>query len=294
MPCARNGDVELYYETFGDTGDPALLLVNGLRSQCINYQEAWCERLAAERFFVIRFDNRDVGLSTKLDDHEPDVARVAVAVARGEAADAPYLLSDMAGDAVAVLDAIGVERAHVMGVSMGGMIVQTLAIEHPDRLLSMTSIMSTTGDPDVGQPSDAARELIMAPPPTDRDAYIAHALLASRTWGSPACYEEERIARTAADAFDRCCHPAGGARQLMAIMASGSRTEALGSVTTPTLVLHGDADALIDPSGGRRTADAVPGARFVLIEGMGHDYPPQYWGRITSLVAEHARATAPS
>lgn len=273
MPIARHGDVELHYETFGsaDEGEP-LLLVNGLGSQCINYRTKWCERFVDAGFFVIRFDNRDVGLSTKF-----------------TGADMPaYRLTDMAGDAVAVLDAVGVERAHVVGLSMGGMIVQTLAIEHPDRLLSMTSMMSTTGDPDVGHASPEAWALLMSPAPPGRDGYIARQLEASRTWGTPACFDADRIARHAGEAYDRCFCPDGQLRQMAAIGASGNRSDGLRSVRVPTLVLHGDADRLVDISGGRRTAEVIPGARFVVLDGMGHDYPPAYWDRIVSLVAEHA------
>ena len=276
MAFAHNGDVELFYETFGSRDDPALLLINGLGSQCINYHQEWCEKFAAEGFLVIRFDNRDVGLSSKL-------AGVAV----------PYTPSDMAADAVAVLDAAGVDRAHVMGVSMGGMIVQTMAIEHPDRLLSITSVMSSTGDPDVGSSSPDALRLILSPPPESRDDYIARHLEAARTWGSPACYDEPRLTGNAAEAYDRCFCPDGQARQMAAIIGAGSRTAALAGVRTPALVLHGDADRLLDPSGGRRTAEAIPGARFVLIEGMGHDYPPEYWDQLVSLVTQHARAATP-
>jgi pimeloyl-ACP methyl ester carboxylesterase len=289
MPYAHNGAVDLYYETFGNASDPALLLVNGLGSQCINYRVEWCEKFAAEGFFVIRFDNRDVGLSTKFSDVVPDIAGVRAAVVEGRVPDVPYTLRDMADDAVAVLDAARVERAHVLGVSMGGMVVQTLAIEHPDRLLSMTSIMSTTGDPDVGGPSAEAQQLIMSPPPPDRDGYIEFHLEAQRTWGSPAFYDEARLSDNAREAYERCFDPAGQARQLMAIMASGTRSERLRSVRTPALVIHGSADTLIDPSGGRRTAEAIPGARFELIDGMGHDYPPELWDRLVALVNQHAR-----
>jgi pimeloyl-ACP methyl ester carboxylesterase len=174
-----------------------------------------------------------------------------------------------------------------MGVSMGGMIVQTMAIENPGRLLSMTSIMSTTGDPDVGQPTEAARQKIMAPPAQDRDGYIAGQLAGLRIWGSPGCFDEERLVANASEAFDRCFEPRGTTRQLLAIGASGSRTAALGEVGVRALVLHGDADTLVNPSGGRRTAEAIPGARFMLLEGMGHDYPPQYWDQIIDLVRTH-------
>ncbi|MET1002742.1 MAG: alpha/beta fold hydrolase [Acidimicrobiia bacterium] len=292
MAYARNGDVELYYETFGEPTDPALLLVNGLGSQCINYRVEWCEKFAAEGLFVIRFDNRDVGLSTKFAGFEPDVMGVARAVAEGRAPNVPYTVSDMAADAVAVLDELGIDRAHVMGLSMGGMIVQTLAIEHPDRLLSMTSVMSSTSDRDVGHSSAEAQALMMSPAPRDRAGSIARFLEAQQVWGSPACFDEARLTQWAGEVFDRCFEPAGQARQMMAISASPSRTAALGDVRVPTLVMHGSADTLIDASGGRRTADAIPGARFVLIEGLGHDYPPEYWDQWVELVTTHARAAA--
>jgi len=293
MAFARHGDVQIYYETFGTPAHPPLLLVNGLGSQCINYRAEWCERFAAAGYFVIRYDNRDVGLSSKFSDVVPDVGRAVKESAEGRVVEAAYRLSDMAGDAIAVLDDLGVARAHVMGVSMGGMIVQTMAIEHPGRLLTMTSVMSSTGDPDVGQSSAEARRMIMTPPPRDRPGYVARQLANHRIWGSPACYDEERIAANAGEAFDRCSDPDGTARQMMAIIASGSRTSALRGVRLPTLVLHGDADTLVDPSGGRRTAEAVPGARFVLLEGMGHDYPPAYWDRLIDLVRAHTGSVAP-
>jgi pimeloyl-ACP methyl ester carboxylesterase len=290
MPYAHNGAVDIYYETFGAPSDAGLLLVNGLGSQSINYADAWCEKFAAEGFFVIRFDNRDVGLSTKFDDFAPDFRGVVQAKAEGKEPRVPYDVHDMARDAIVVLDAAGVARAHVMGFSMGGMIVQTLALDHPDRLLSMTSVMSSTGDTDVGRPSPEAQKLFMAGAPTDRASYIERYLENIRTWGSPAHYDEDRVRAMAAAAFDRCFSPAGQARQMMAIAAGDSRTAALRDVRIPALVLHGSEDKLIDPSGGRRTAEAIPGARFVLLDGMGHDYPPAYWDEIVHLVTEHARA----
>jgi len=290
MPYAHNGDVELYYDTFGSRDDPALLLVNGLGGQCINYADAWCEKFAAEGFFVIRSDNRDVGLSTKFAGCKPDLRGVARAKADGRPPDVPYTVIDMADDALAVLDALDVARAHVMGLSMGGMIAQTLAIEHPERLLSLTSLMSSTGDTDVGGSSPEAQKLFMAKAPTDRESYVARHLENMRTWGSPAQYDEDRLRANAGAAFDRCFDPAGQARQAMAIAAGDSRTAALRNVRIPTLVVHGSEDKLIDPSGSRRTAEVVPGARFVLLDGMGHDYPPAYWDEIVRLVTEHARA----
>jgi pimeloyl-ACP methyl ester carboxylesterase len=289
MPYARNGEVEIYYETFGDTAASPLLLVNGLGSQSTNFSDAWCEKFVAPGFLTIRFDNRDTGLSTKFSTVKPDLGPVVKARAEGTPPPVPYTVVDMAADAVAVLDAVGVPRAHVMGFSMGGMIVQTLAIEHPDRLLSMTSVMSSTGDSDVGQSSPEAHKQLMAPPATDRDSYIARQIEGIRTWGSPAYFDEDRLRAQWGAAFDRCFCPEGVGRQMMAIIATPSRTPALANVTVPALVIHGTADKLIDPSGGRRTAEAIPGARFELIDGMGHDYPPQLWDRLVQLVTEHAQ-----
>ncbi len=286
---ADNGGVRIYYETFGDRAQPALLLINGLGSQCINYRVEWCERFVEAGHFVIRYDNRDVGLSSKFTEFAPDVAGVAQALAAGEDGGVPYRLSEMAADGMAVLDDLAIEQAHVMGVSMGGMIAQTMAIEHPERVLTLTSIMSTTGDHDVGQSGAGARQRFTAPPPVDREGFIADHIADIQAWGSPACFEPERLAANAGEAFDRCFDPAGRSRHVIAVMASGSRTAALGNLDVPTLVLHGDADTLIDQSGGRRTADAIPGARFVLVEGMGHDYPPQYWDQLVELVSTHTR-----
>jgi len=287
---AHNGDVELFYETFGRTTDPAMLLVNGLGSQCISYRTEFCQRIANLGYLVIRYDNRDVGLSTKFDHVRPVVGGVLRALAGGLGARAPYRLADMAGDAVGVLDDLGIQRAHVVGVSMGGMIAQTMAIEYPERVASLTSIMSTTGDRDVGQPTNVALRALLAPPSTDRASYVTRQLAGARAWGSPNLYDEARLSAMADEAFERSFSPAGFTRQFIAIQASGSRTKALGEVQVRTLVVHGDADTLIDISGGRRTAAAVPKARFVEIQGMGHDYPPEHWEQLIGLVHGHASA----
>lgn len=275
MPYAKNGDVELYYETFGSASDPTLLMVNGLGSQSINYKDDLCDRFVAAGFHVIRFDNRDVGLSTHFHDSPVDPQRPA------------YVLSDMANDAIAVLDAVGVEAAHVVGASMGGMIVQQLAIAHRRRLLSATSIMSNTGESEYGGSTPEALAQLTAPPATTRDESIERSVINSRIWGSPEFFDEERLRADAARSYDRCFDPAGVGRQYLAIRASQWANE-LPGVTTPMLVIHGDADTLIDISGGRRTAELVPGARLVEIEGMGHDYPPQLWERLVNEIAKFA------
>ncbi len=278
MPYAHNGSCDIWYDVFGDASNPTLLLVNGLGSQCINYKSEWCQMFADEGLQVVRYDNRDVGLSTKFDD--------APLGDHGEA----YRCSDMAADGMAVLDALGVERAHVMGLSMGGMIVQTMAIEHPERVITMTSVMSTTGEEDYRKSSPRAFALLTAPAATDRDGYIQQWVDGLHEWGSPAFADEDRWRTDAALAFDRCFHPSGPGRQFMAVGASGSRAEALRTLTVPTLVMHGDKDTLIDQIGGRRTAELIPGARFELIEGMGHDYPPQLWRPWVDLVVAHLRS----
>ena len=267
MPYATNEECRIYYETFGSPDDPTLLLVNGLGSQCINYAAEWCEMFVAAGFHVIRFDNRDVGLSTHYTDAPTDEQGAA------------YRLADMAADAVAVLDAAGVERAHVTGLSMGGMIVQHLAIHHRDRLLSMVSVMSRTGEPGYGTSTPEALGRLTGAPPTDRESAIANSLEGMRIWGSPEFADEERCATDAGRAFDRAFDPAGVGRQYLAVGASGTWAADLPGVTTPTLVIHGTKDTLIDISGGRRTAELIPDATFVPIEGMGHDYPPELWSR---------------
>ena len=276
MATARNGDVEIYYETFGDPGNPTLVLINGLGSQCINYAEPWCEKFAAEGYQVVRFDNRDTGLSSKLEGVD-------------------YSLADMANDVIAVLDALGVDRAHVMGVSMGGTIVQRLAIDHPDRLLSMTSAMSSTGEQDYGRSSPEALAVLMTPPASSRDEYVENYLKSLTVYGSKPEWQDDGRNRARAEAaFDRCFHPAGLGRQVGAIMRDGSRADDLRNVRVPALVLHGSRDTLIDPSGGRRTAELIPGATYVEFDGMGHDYPLAVWDRWVATWSAFVRERAAS
>ncbi len=274
MSTARNGDVEIHYECFGDAADPTLVLVNGLGSQCTNYAEEWCELFVAEGYRVIRLDNRDTGLSSKLDGVE-------------------YSVSDMATDVLAVLDAEGIGRAHVLGLSMGGMIVQRLAIDHPERLLTMTSVMSRTGEPGYGESGPEALAVLLAPPARTREEYVENHVAALSVYGSkPEWIDEDEARARAGAAFDRCYCPAGVGRQMAAVARDGSRDEALRAVTVPTLVMHGSRDTLIQPDGGRHTAEVVPGARYVEIDGMGHDYPRAVWKTWVStwsaFAAEHA------
>ena len=287
MPHARVNGLDICHEQVGDPADPTLALVPGLGTQLVEWDLEFCTMIADRGVHVVRFDNRDVGLSTHLDDQPVDVMAVLAAVSAGEAPTVPYLLADMAADLVGLLDHLGVARAHVAGMSMGGMIAQAAAIGHPDRVLSLTSIMSTTGDPDVGQPSAEAMASLFAPPATDRDEAGDHKVRHAHVWGSPAFLDDERLRRRGAELFDRAHDPQATARQLAAVLASGSRSAALAELTVPTLVIHGTVDRLIAPSGGERTAEVVPDAKLLLIEGMGHDLPPQLWPQLADAIVGH-------
>lgn len=269
MPTTVNGDIALYYEVFGPEDSPVLLLVNGLGSQCINFKVEFCEKFVSKGFRVVRFDNRDVGLSTHLTEG------------------AKYSVVDMARDAFAVLDAVHATSAHIAGWSMGGMIVQAMALQSPQRIISMTSVMSAPG-PLAGERDPDVVAAFNAPPATNREEAAERHLAGLKAWGSPSCFDVERITADAYAAYDRCWDPGGRQRQAIAVVSSPSREEGLRSLQVPTLVLHGDADRLVPLELGRRTADVVPGARFEIIEGMGHDYPPQYWDRVVELISAHA------
>lgn len=292
MPTAEVQDgIELEYETFGDATDDPLLLVMGLGAQMVAWDTAFCQRFVDEGFFVVRYDNRDVGRSTKIESDEPlDVPGALTAAFTGGEVKAPYLLQDMADDAFGMLDALGIGTAHVVGASMGGMIVQTMAITRPERLRSVTSIMSTTGDPAVGGASEEAMALLVRPPARSREEYLESTVAAEQLLnGTTIPFDAERSRRRAEVQWDRGYHPVGVGRQLIAILASGDRTEALGSVTVPFLVIHGDADPLVGYTGGEATAKAVPGAELVTIAGMGHNLPVPAWDEIVSAVVAHAR-----
>ena len=288
---AKANGLELCYDTFGDPKAPPMILIMGLATQMIAWDEEFCAELAGRGLFVVRFDNRDIGLSTRLASAGvPDVQAAFMAAMQGKAVAAPYLLTDMADDVVGLMDALGLGSAHVVGASMGGAIAQTLAIRHPARLRSLTSIMSSSGAPDLPPPTPAALANLFKPMPTDQSGYFESYV---QTWkllrvGSFPLDEARDLTR-AGQNFARGLNPAGVARQLVAILASGSRKEALAAVRTPTLVIHGDVDPLVPLPCGLDVAASVPGAKLLVIEGMGHALPISMWPRIIDAIANHAK-----
>jgi pimeloyl-ACP methyl ester carboxylesterase len=285
---AKVGDIEIVYDTFGNPSNPPMLLVMGLGAQMIRWDEAFCKALAAQGRWVIRFDNRDVGLSSKFDDAGvPNV----MALIGGQTVDVPYTLREMASDAVGLLDELGVKEADVVGVSMGGMIAQTMAIHYPDRVRTLTSIMSSTGNPDLPQPTDEAMAALLAPPASSRDEYIKNSLMSAKVLHGPHYPLDEDYVRSYSEiSYDRCYNPSGFTRQLSAVIASGSRKDALGSVKIPTLVIHGDADPLVPVEGGKDTAKSIPDADLFIIDGMGHSFPTEVVPQILQAILKH---TAP-
>jgi pimeloyl-ACP methyl ester carboxylesterase len=275
--ASANG-IEIAYDTFGSPRGRPLLLVMGLGSQMIHWDEEFCGVLADAGHHVVRFDNRDVGESTHLHDAGTPVF--------GENMRAPYLLDDMADDAAGLLDALGWESAHVVGASMGGMIAQLLAIRHPHRVHSLTSIMSTPS-PEAARPTQAAMAALMAPPASDRETALQRALATWEVIGSPGYpLDRERITRLAGLSYDRSFDPAGSARQLAAITASADRAPMLKELTVRALVLHGEDDRLVPLSGGIATAEAIPGAKLVTFPGMGHDLPRPLWPEFVGAIGE--------
>jgi pimeloyl-ACP methyl ester carboxylesterase len=291
MPTARANGIELHYEVTGE--GPPLVLIMGIGAQLVAWPEGLIALLADHGFQVIRFDNRDVGLSSKIDGAgRPPPMRPAIARAMlGLPISAPYTLVDMADDVAGLLDHLGMGDAHVAGVSLGGMIAQTLAIVHPSRLRTLTSIMSHTGDRLSGIGSPRAIQALLGPAPRSAAEAGERAVRFTRICGSTGFpIDEDDLRRRAARAYERCFYPRGFLRQFLAALATGSRTEALRFVRVPTLVMHGSDDTLLPPRGGRATARAIPGARFQLIEGMGHDLPRGAWPILADAIAEHARS----
>lgn len=289
--CTVNGGVELCFETFGDPEAPAILLTMGLATQMLGWHEDLCAALADRGFHVIRFDNRDCGRSQRMNGSVPSLIQLL----RRDKRAATYTLADMAGDGVGLLDHLGIEQAHVIGASMGGMIAQTMAARHPDRVLSLVSMMSNTGALWSGQPSPRLYHVLLKAPPRDREQYKEHARWVFSKIGSPGFErDDDDLRRIAGMSYDRGINPAGSSRQLAAIVASGDRTPMLRSITAPTLVIHGTQDKLVPPSGGRATARAIPGARLVLVRGMGHDIPRGAWPQMLDAIEQNAaRAPVP-
>jgi pimeloyl-ACP methyl ester carboxylesterase len=293
MPNIKKNGIQIEYDTMGDPSSPPLLLIMGLGGQLIHWDDGFCRQLADKGLFIIRYDHRDSGLSTKYEQAEAaGPVDFIDALGQGRSNDPPYSLNDMADDAVGLLDALEIKKAHICGASMGGMIAQILAIRHPQRLLSLISIYSTTGNPDLPLPEPKAMEALMTPPPTDRRAYIEFNVKTHRAMaGSGYPFDEEFIRNISAKSYDRAHYPPGVARQMLAVMAQENRKADLLSVKVPTLVIHGTTDPLVPAAHGRDTADAISGAQLQLVEGMGHDLPRKDgpWLQVIDAIATHTR-----
>ena len=279
VPQINVKDIELFYETAGDPSHPPLLLIAGLGVQLIGWPAYFVDSLAEQGLYVIYYDNRDIGLSTSFDGGQDDPYAVMDTLLSGEAPDLAYTLVEMGDDAAELLDALGIESAHVAGVSMGGMIAQVVAIRHPEKVRSLISIMSTTGAPDVGQPTAEAMEAILSSTPgTERSEVIAYNVQNAKVWASPDHFDAGRVEQLFQDSWDRADGPQAlnAGRQLCAIVASTPRDDALASLDIPALVVHGTADTLVPQTGGRRTAEMINGATLLVIEGMGHDLVPAF------------------
>jgi pimeloyl-ACP methyl ester carboxylesterase len=292
MSQASANNIRIEYETFGNPSSPPLLIIIGLSGQLIYWDESFCSQLAGAGLYVIRFDNRDAGLSTKMDQlGTPDVMDVIGKLMAGQKVTPPYTMEDMAADAVGLLDSLGIEKAHICGMSMGGMIAQAVAIGYPRRVLSLTSIYSTTGNPDLPRPKPEVMRLLLTLPPRDRDPFIEFNLNVFRAITGPRFGFDEKWARKLLGlAYDRSFWPQGDARQLVAVLTQGNRKAGLKGVKVPTLVIHGDADPLLPVEAGIDTAQAVPGARLKIIQGMGHDLPHgELWAQIAKDIITHTK-----
>lgn len=289
VPHVKANGLEFEYDTFGEPDAAPLLLIMGLGAQMISWEEEFCELLAAQGFHVIRFDNRDVGLSTRLDHlGVPDLSAVL------GGARPPYRLEDMADDAAGIMDGLGIEAAHVVGASLGGFVAQLVAIRHRSRVLSLTSIMSAPGGMRDNAPATReATEALLKPVPTDREGMIEHGVWVSSRICGPQHFDPEEARRQRTRAVDRSISTDGRARQLAAVAAAPSRVAALAALDVPALVVHGEADPLVPVENGRRTAEAIPGARLLLLPTMGHDLPRPCWHQIAAAIAGTARRSDP-
>ena len=292
VPTAAANGIELTYETFGDPAAETVLLIMGLGAQLTGWDDGFCALLVGRGYHVVRFDNRDIGKSTWIDTPGMDVPTAVLAALGGDTSVAPYLLADMAKDVVGLLDHLDVERAHIVGASMGGMIAQTVAINHPTRVRSLTSIMSTTGEPTVGAASPDLLPQLIGERPEGRAEAIEFQLNTARVISCPDHFDEERARARAMVDFERGLNPLGVPHQLLAIFCSGSRADDLSKLDLPALVIHGRQDRLVDFSGGQRTAELVAGADFLVIDDMAHDLPTVHWTRITDAIAALATRAA--
>ena len=289
MPNVTANGIQIEYDTFGDSSFPVLLLIAGNGAQMIVWDAEFCELLAKKGLFVIRFDNRDAGLSTKFDEAGiPDMMAAIKAAMEGKTVESAYTLDDMADDSVGLLNALGIKKAHICGASMGGMIAQVISYRHPKYAMSLTSIMSTTGNPDLPYGKMDAIAAVVAPAPEERKAYVEHFVnVWRRIWSPGFPFEEERVRTFMEKSYDRSYCPQGMARQNTAVIASGDRRPLLSSIKVPTLVIHGADDPLIPVEGGKDTARAIPGASLLIINGMGHDMPKKVWSEIADAISHH-------
>ncbi len=291
MARANANGLQIEYETFGAPSNQALLLIIGLGGQLIHWHEEFCTKFAEQGYYVIRFDNRDSGLSTKYNDAGvPDISETFNTLLSGKEVTPPYTIEDMAGDAVGLLDALGIQKAHICGMSMGGMIAQSIALKYSSRVLSLTSIYSTTGNPELPPPTPEAMETLILPLPKGRDANIEQTVNTFRVIaGSGMPFDEVFHKKLIAESYDRSFCPQGIARQLVAILTQPNRKPKLSSVIVPTLVIHGDEDPLVSLEAGKDTAEAIQGSELLIIEGMGHEIPimNDYWLRIAEAIINH-------
>jgi pimeloyl-ACP methyl ester carboxylesterase len=291
MPNVTANGTQIEYDTFGNDSSPPLLLIMGLGCQMIFWPDEFCEMLAKRGHYVIRFDNRDVGLSSKFDDAGvPDIRKVVSAAMQGEKVETPYTLDDMADDTIGLLDSLNIDTAHICGLSMGGMIAQVLGYRYPSRVLSLVSIMSTTGNPELPQADPEVLALLFNPPPEEREANIEFNVKLFRTIGSPGFpFDEDWIRDVTARSYDRCFCPQGTVRQTAAIFAHGNRKPSLSGITAPTLVIHGSEDPLVPLEAGKDTNESIPGAELLVIDGMGHDLPRELWPRLVDAIGAHTQ-----
>ena len=289
MPKVKANNIEIEYETFGKASDKPLLLISGLGAQMIYWDEGFIQHLVDRGFYVIRFDNRDVGLSSKIEEAgEADFVQAYMAIQSGQPFEPPYTLEVMADDAIGLLDALDIKKAHICGISMGGMIVQVITLRHPSRVLSLISIASSTGNPDLPRGDPEVRQVMVAPAPPDRDGYIEYYVKLGRLlYGTGFPYNEAKSRELAGRAYDRCFYPPGIGRQSLAIMVSGNRKSKLSSITVPSLIIHGADDPVIRAEGGKDTHEAIPESKLLIIDGMGHSLPFETWVQISDAIAKN-------